>query len=122
MIGVLSAWLVEVGLITWRDFKRGSTGNIAGLPIPADYLATFVIYGALGMLGHGSNPDRTKLAGITAWGFTIATALQVVDPTKVPPKLGKSDSAAQKLGGPTGPGTGSATNQAPGTTTAGGRG
>jgi hypothetical protein len=79
MFGVLSAWLVEVGLITYRDLKAGSTNTINGLPLPADYVATFVVFGALGALAEV--PAARNFAGITAWGFVLASVLNLVDPT-----------------------------------------
>lgn len=80
MFGVLSAWLVEVGLITYRDIARSnSTNTIGGLPLPADYLATFVVFGSLAALSEVESA-RT-FCGITAWGFVLASLLNLVDPT-----------------------------------------
>lgn len=78
MPGVLAAWLVEIGLITWRGIKSSSpTGSISGLPLPADYLATFVLFGGLGALA------KTKASGLgaaIAWGLVLATYMNIVDP------------------------------------------
>lgn len=76
-MGVISAWMAELIIITLRDVKKGSTNSVAGFPLPADYLASFVIYGALGALP----PAASTFAGVTAWGFTIATFLNFIDPT-----------------------------------------
>lgn len=77
MSGVTLAWAVEIGLITWRNFKKGATDNVGGLPLPADYLATFAIFGVLGLIGG----QAAKPATVLAWGYVAATALNLFDPT-----------------------------------------
>lgn len=76
-MGVITAWIAELIIITMRDTKKGASNEILGFPLPADYLASFVIYGVLGALP----PAASTFAGVTAWGFTIATFLNFVDPT-----------------------------------------
>ncbi len=75
MGAVLAAWLVEVGLITYRDLKSGGS-TIAGLPIPADYLATMVVYGGLGLVPK-SSPGAARFAAVLAWAYVLATALNL---------------------------------------------
>lgn len=76
-MGVVTAWLAEMVIITLRDVKKGATNNVAGFPLPADYLASFAIFGVLGAL-----PDSAStFAAVTGWGFVIATYLNFVDPT-----------------------------------------
>lgn len=77
MTGVLVAWAVEVGLITYRDFKKGSKNNVGGLPLPADYLATFIIFGVLAL----PSGEFQKPATLAAWGYVAATFLNLFDPT-----------------------------------------
>lgn len=105
MTGVLAAWVVELGVITYRDFKGGRLLN--GLPIPADFLATFVIFGALGLLGAGDNPNRRNFATATAWGFVVATLVQAIDPAKPLPTTGAlaslTGSKSTKPSGPSNP-------------------
>lgn len=80
MFGVLTAWLVEIGIVTWRDITKPTpTNNVAGLPIPSDYLATFVVFGSLAALSEVQAARTT--ASLAAWGFVLATVLNVVDPT-----------------------------------------
>lgn len=73
-MGVLSALLVELALITYR----GATGvdkrqPIAGLPVPAEYAGAFLVFGALSLIpGRGKAP-----ATVFAWGLVIATALNL---------------------------------------------
>lgn len=77
MGGIVVPWLAEMIIITIRDLKKGSTNNVAGLPLPADYLASFAIFGVLGALPESAN----TFAAVTGWGFVIATFLNLVDPT-----------------------------------------
>ncbi len=72
MGALFAAWLAEVGIITWRDLKPGSGHSIAGLPLPADYLATFALYGALGLV-PSSNRGASRAAALVGWGFVVAT-------------------------------------------------
>lgn len=91
MSSVMLAFLVEVGIVTWRDVagspqqKQGHT--IHGLPLPADYLAAVMLFGALGLVPKSSG--AAKIASLTAWGIVIATALNYWSPGS-PFYLGKS--------------------------------
>lgn len=77
---MLLAFLAEVALITYRDFagtpaqKAGHT--VAGLPLPSEYLAAVVIFGALGLV-PSSSPAHTA-ATLGGWGIVIATYLNLV--------------------------------------------
>jgi hypothetical protein len=77
MTGVIVAWLTEVVLITYRGTKKGSPQNVGGLPLPADYLATFAIFGVLGLFSGVAE----KPATVAAWGYVAATFLNLFDPT-----------------------------------------
>ena len=81
MTGILSAWLAEIVLITYRDFKDG-TDTVSGLPLPSEYLATFAVYGVLGLAGQ---TKAEPLAAAVAWGYVGITAFNIVNhatPTK----------------------------------------
>lgn len=84
MSGVFLAWLLEVGLIGYRDVKGGRTVN--GLPFPGDFLVTFVIFGTLAAVG--SAPSARTFANVFAWGVVAATASGLIDPAAA--TLGKS--------------------------------
>ena len=92
MYGVLSAFLAELALITYRDIggteaqKAGHTIN--GLPLPADYLAACALFGALGLVPKGGG--AAKAAGLLAWGFVIATALNLTPAELNPSSTTKS--------------------------------
>ncbi len=85
MTGVFSAWLAEVAIITWRDLTgKAPNHTIAGLPLPADYLATFLIFGVLGAVPK-DNTGASRAATLAAWGYVVATYLnvapQIINPT-----------------------------------------
>ena len=83
-MGVLAAWLVEIGLITWRDLTgKDKTHTINGFPLPADYLATFLVFGTLGLV-PSSNQGASRAATLAAWAFVIATYMNAL-PTALNP-------------------------------------
>lgn len=90
MGGILSAWFAEVVLITYRGVKGGTTGPIKGLPLPADYVGSTIIYGGLGLLG---NTKAAPVAAMIGWGLVVSTLLNLFTP-KNPTNL-KPAAAAQ---------------------------
>ena len=72
--------VAEVVLVTFRDVRNGSNVNnpIAHLPIPSQYTSVVIVFGGLSLLP--SSFDRP--AALLAWGFVIATALNVFSPGK----------------------------------------
>ena len=106
MGGIFLAWLVEVGIITWRDLTgKAKNHTVAGLPIPADYVATFVIFGALGLVPK-DNVGASRTATLTAWAYVVATYLNVA-PALINP-TGKTASTATSSTTTTGASTTSA--------------
>lgn len=97
MGAVMLAWLAEVGILTARAVKGGpDSGTIAGIPVPSEYLASFAFYGVLGFAPKGSG--MAKVAGVLAWGFTIATAMNFFNPADpVGAKASGSSSAKGQL-------------------------
>lgn len=71
-MGVMSAWLGALAIITWRN-RGDPLHKVAGLPIPADYLASFAIYGILGL----PSGDFRRPAAAMAWGYTFALFLNL---------------------------------------------
>jgi hypothetical protein len=85
MGAVLLAWVVEAGIITWRDVsKKIPNHTVQGLPIPSDYLATFLIFGALGFVPK-DNAGASRAAALIAWAYVLATfmnaAPSIINPT-----------------------------------------
>ena len=99
MGGLFLAWIVEVGIITWRDVS-GKVPNhtINGLPLPADYLASFLIFGALGFAPK-DNVGASRAAALTGWAFVVATYLNIA-PTIINPTNTKGVTSASST--PTG--------------------
>ena len=74
---LLLPWLAEIVLITYRGFaNKEDVRPVAFLPVPADYAASFIIFGALSFAGGGLR----KPAVIFGWGVVVATFLDLWDP------------------------------------------
>jgi hypothetical protein len=83
-MGVLLAWLTEIGIITWRDLSgKAPDHTISGFPLPADYLATFMVFGVLGLVPK-DNAGASRAATLAAWAFVIATYMNAL-PTQLNP-------------------------------------
>ena len=91
MGAILLAFIAEVGIISWRDVagspqqKQGHT--VAGLPLPADYVAAVAIFGALGLVPKDS--PAAKVAALFGWGIVTATLLNFWTPSS-PLSVGKT--------------------------------
>lgn len=93
MTSLLTAWLLEMGIITYRGARRGkfSANPVAHLALPSEYVASFILYGALALVpGEGQ-----RVAAAIGWGVVAATFLNLWDPTTI----GNPAGAAVK-GGP----------------------
>jgi hypothetical protein len=78
--GLLTAWLAEIVLISYRATRSGASEGTASVPfpLPSQYASTFIIYGTLGLL-----PDQADaLAAVVGWGFVVATLLNLWVPVK----------------------------------------
>lgn len=78
MTGLLSAFVAEVTLITYRcyhqkNFTVGQGDPPFGAPIPATYSAPILVYGTLGLVSGRGAPVATLLG----WGFVVATFLNL---------------------------------------------
>jgi hypothetical protein len=100
-MGVLAAWLAEIGIITWRDLTgKDPTHTINGFPLPADYLATFVVFGALGLV-PSSNQGAARAATLAAWAFVIATYMNALPTALNPSGAAVAKSATPGTASPT---------------------
>lgn len=66
--GLIVAWLVGEGLMTYKDVKKNKRP-----PLPAELLASSGLFVMLGILGESA----PKLAVTLAWGFDIAALLSL---------------------------------------------
>lgn len=64
----VAAWAAEIVLITIRDL-----GQAKRLPIPSEFLATFIVFGGLAAIGN--NQTARRPAGLVAWGIVIASLI-----------------------------------------------
>lgn len=64
-------WLVEVGIITWRDISQQHRP-----PLPSEMLATFVVFGGFSLIAA----QDSRVGKALGWGIVIATALNVFNP------------------------------------------
>lgn len=80
MTGLVSAWLAEVVLISYRATRKGANEGTANvpLPLPSQYAGTFVIYGALAFLPQSA----AGFASLVGWGLVAATFLNLYQPLK----------------------------------------
>jgi hypothetical protein len=85
MTAALAAWLVEMGLVTWRQY-RAAGSNAAGLPLPADYLAVTALFALFGLPPRGS--EVGKVTGALAWAYVLATYMNIVDPSTIAGAVG----------------------------------
>lgn len=92
MNGLTLAFLVEVGIITYRDIAKADAAShrVAGLPLPADYIAAGLLYGALGFAPAGG---PARVASLFGWGIVIATYMNLWSPSS-PLQVGNKTTAA----------------------------
>lgn len=80
MSGLLAAFLVEVGLITYRSVTQGGVKVPQTAPIPAPlpslYTSAIFVYGGLTLLPSSIAP----LPALVGWGFVVATFLNLYTP------------------------------------------
>lgn len=101
--GLLSAWLAEVVLVTYRVFHNGAKDLPLPMPLPSTYTSTMVIYGALGLAPESWN-QATTLFG---WGLVVATLLNIWTPGKSNTNTNTGGSTASSNGSSTAPSNGS---------------
>jgi hypothetical protein len=69
--GIVLAWLVGEGILTWRSFKQDHRP-----PLPGQLLAASGIFVMLGLLAEAQ--QARFLAGALAWGFDVAALMNVL--------------------------------------------
>lgn len=81
MSALLLAWLTEAGLMTWRIGHVGRPDAAGGgkVPWPADYTATFIIFGGLGLLAEAGG-DWPNVSAAFGWALVLATFLNLYNP------------------------------------------
>jgi hypothetical protein len=74
--GLLTAWLMEVVLVTYRAVKQTTDLPVAHLPLPSTYVSTMIVYGTLGLLPG----EAAGAASLMGWGLVVATLLNLWNP------------------------------------------
>jgi len=80
--GLLGAFFIQLGVITYRDVTQGGDktgpGGTAPInaPLPSQYLSAILIYGVLGVMPASTAP----LPGLIGWGLVVATMLNLWTP------------------------------------------
>lgn len=97
MNGLLGAFLVELGLVTYRSITQGGVKVPASAPIPAPlpslYTSAIVVYGGLSLLPRSLAP----LPALVGWGFVVATFLNLYTPGAANAAAKSNTSLAQAL-------------------------
>lgn len=101
MTGLFAAFLVEVGLITYREVTQGGIvvkkGKQSTAPLPAPlpslYTSAILVYGGLGLLPGSLAP----LPALVGWGFVVATWLNLYTPGTANAAKSANAAAAQAL-------------------------
>lgn len=70
MTGLLAAWGVEAGIVTYRSFRTQQRP-----PLPSDFVATFILFGTLGLVAE--SPTLAPAATLVGWGVVLATVLNL---------------------------------------------
>ena len=75
---ILPAWLAAIAIITYRGAKNGNSASnpVPHFTLPADYVGTFFIFGALSLMSG----ELEQVAQITAWGLDVAILLNLWNP------------------------------------------
>jgi len=66
MNSITAPWTAEVVLLSWRSVR-----NKHRPPLPSELLATFVVFGAIGLV-TSSNP---KIGSLLGWGIVVSTGI-----------------------------------------------
>jgi hypothetical protein len=108
--GLVAAWLFGTAIVVWRDVHVQHR-----IPAPGQLLGISALF--LGLAAVSEYTPAAGLATAVAWGLDVAALLDVL-----PKGLGGQITEAEAAQSPTTGKRATGTTQAPGTSTAGGRG
>jgi hypothetical protein len=66
MTGLLSAWIVSMGIISWDQITQDKHA-----PVPGTFVAASLVFALLGVVGEWNS----GVAAITGWGLVTAQAI-----------------------------------------------
>jgi len=81
--GILLAWLVGLGIISWRDVRVNH-----GPPIPGQLLGASGLFALLSLLAEYE--PAAGLAAMLGWGFDLAAILNILPGGLGGPKPGQA--------------------------------
>jgi len=103
---MLASWGATLAVITVRDLGLNIPGlkmnpacqgnRIGGLPAPADYLATFIVYMPLALMEGSGNAQVAKFASLFGWAWFLGVVALPCLGTSNP--TGRQDSANGQSG------------------------
>lgn len=100
MTGLFAAFMIEVGLITYRSVTQGGTKTPTAAPLkaplPSMYTSAIFVYGGLALLPKSIAP----IPALLGWGFVVATFLNVYTPGSANAGSASNASLAQGLTSP----------------------
>jgi hypothetical protein len=100
MSGLFAAFMVEVGLITYRSVTQGGTKTPTAAPLkaplPSIYTSAILVFGGLALLPKSLAP----LPSLVGWGVVAATFLNVYTPGSANAGAASNASLAQGLTSP----------------------
>lgn len=108
---MMGAWGATLAVITLRDLGLNIPGlkmnsackghRIGGLPAPADYLATFIVFAPLAMLEGSGSAQWSKAANWFGWAWFLGVVALPCLGTSNP--TGKSTTTSTASGNAPGP-------------------
>lgn len=103
-----AAWLAGEGIVIWRMVHKDHRP-----PVPGALLGITALFLTLGLVAEVF-PASAKFVGVAAWGLDVAAFLNAL-PAGLAGQISQAQAAESAA-------VGGGTTQAPGTSTAGGRG
>lgn len=93
--GLLTAWLAQVAIITYRGVKTTPRTTPLPMPLPSTYVSSFIIYGGLSLLPA----EAAGFAAAMGWGLVAATLLNLWTPGgALAPTTGVASTATSSSG------------------------
>ena len=72
-MGLLSAWMVSLGIVSWDQVKAKH------LPVPGSLVGVSIVFAFLGLVGEWNS----RVAAVAGWGLVVAQAISIAS-GKVP--------------------------------------
>jgi hypothetical protein len=70
--GFMAAWLVGMGIVTWKEVR--ATGH---MPVPGNMAGVTALFAVLGLMADAI-PSAARTATLLAWGLDIAGLFNIL--------------------------------------------